>query len=74
MGTSYSAAKPIKTMTLYSGHWSFAVSPSSEISDDLPDWAVVREWGTVNSHSETLKIFCPENASVKVVDRIEANG
>lgn len=58
----------------YSGHWSFAVSPSSEVSDDLPDWAVVREWGTVNSHSETLKIFCPNNATVKVVDRIEANG
>ena len=58
----------------YSGHWSFAVSPSSEVSEDLPSWPIAREWGTVNEHSETLKIFCPKNASVKVVDRIEANG
>lgn len=58
----------------YSGHWSFAVSPSSEDSDNMPAWGVVREWGTVNSHSETLKIYCPNNSSVKVIDRIEANG
>ena len=57
----------------YSGHWSFALSPSSEVSDKFPDWAVVREWGSMNAHSETLKVFCPNNASVKVVDRIEAN-
>lgn len=58
----------------YSGHWSFAVSPSSEASDDMPSWSVAREWGTMNAHSETLKIFCPRNSSVKVIDRIEANG
>lgn len=32
----------------YSGHWSFAISPSSEVSDEMPNWAVVREWGTAN--------------------------
>jgi hypothetical protein len=58
----------------YSGHWSFAVSPSSDVSDTPPDWTVLREWGTMNSHSETLKIFCPRNARVKVVDRIEPTG
>ena len=58
----------------YSGHWSFAVSPSSEISDDLPPWPIEREWGTVNEHSETLKIFCPKDARVKVADRINGNG
>lgn len=57
----------------YSGHWSFAVSPSSEESDNMPGWSIVREWGTVNSHSETLKVFCPENSNVKVIDRIAAN-
>lgn len=59
--------------TFYSGHWSFAVSPSDEESDELPDWEMVREWGTVNSHSETLKISCPEDAEVKVVDRIRTS-
>ena len=57
----------------YSGHWSFAVSPSSEDSDALPSWVVTREWGTVNQNSETLKVYCPNNAEVKVIDRIEAN-
>lgn len=58
----------------YSGHWSFAVSPSSEDSEDMPNWSVLREWGTVNSHSETLKIFCPKNSRVKAIDRILSNG
>ncbi|RTL36183.1 MAG: hypothetical protein EKK53_23410 [Burkholderiales bacterium] len=58
----------------YSGHWSFAVSPSSEESEGLPGWPVEREWGTVNPHSETLKVHCPPDANVKVIDRIEANG
>ncbi|WP_146204556.1 hypothetical protein [Massilia glaciei] len=58
----------------YSGHWSFAVSPSNEDTDSLPSWSVAREWGTINQHSETLTISCPTNASVKVVDRIETNG
>jgi hypothetical protein len=55
----------------YSGHWSFAVSPSNEMSEEMPYWVITREWGTVNQHSETLSIYCPENAEVKVIDRIE---
>lgn len=35
----------------YSGHWSFAVSPSNEESDGLPNWGVERDWGTKNPHS-----------------------
>ena len=57
----------------YSGHWSFAVSPSSEDSDELPSWPIDREWGTTNNHSETLNIYCPSEASVRVIDRIEPN-
>lgn len=56
----------------YSGHWSFAVSPSSEVSDKLPEWLISREWGTVNQHSETLVIYCPEDAEIHVIDRIES--
>jgi hypothetical protein len=55
---------------MYSGHWSFAVSPSSEDSDELPGWTIKREWGTVNQHSETLTIQCPEGSSVRAIDRI----
>jgi hypothetical protein len=58
----------------YSGHWSFAVCPSNEDIDELPNWHITREWGSVNQHSETLIIYCPDGASVNVADRIEANG
>lgn len=54
----------------YSGHWSFAVSPSEEDDDVLPDWKIERQWGTVNAHSETLVIECPRDAVVAAVDRI----
>jgi hypothetical protein len=54
----------------YSGHWSFAVSPGSEDSDELPSWKIAREWGSVNQHSETLTIFCPRGCKVAAVDRI----
>ena len=54
----------------YSGHWSFAVSPSNEVSDALPDWNIEREWGSINQHSETLAIYCPEDAELRVIDRI----
>ncbi len=54
----------------YSGHWSFAVSPSSEINDELPSWDIQREWGKTNSHSETLTIYCPMGSEVKAVERI----
>lgn len=57
----------------YSGHWSFAVSPSSEESDELPSWHIERDWGATNAHSETLTIYCPEGARVEAIDRIEAN-
>jgi hypothetical protein len=57
----------------YSGHWSFAVSPSSEESDELPSWHIERSWGATNAHSETLTIYCPEGAKVEAIDRIEAN-
>lgn len=56
----------------YSGHWSFAVSPSNEESDELPQWEISRKWGSVNQHSETLTIRCPESAAVRVIDRIVA--
>ena len=55
----------------YSGHWSFAVSPSNESSDDLPNWKIDRVWGLNNAHSETLSIYCPDGAKVDVIDRIE---
>lgn len=54
----------------YSGHWSFAVSPSEEDDDALPDWKIERAWGTVNAHSETLTIECPRDAVVQAIDRI----
>lgn len=57
----------------YSGHWSFAVSPSSEATDTLPDWPISRAWGTKAQHSETLTIQCPHGAQVRVIERIEAN-
>lgn len=59
---------------IYSGHWSFAVSPADEDCDELPDWKVEREWGTVNQHSETLTIYCPADASLAVVDRVTELG
>ena len=58
----------------YSGHWSFAVSPSNEMFDEMPSWEISRDWGTVNQHSETLNIYCPKDSVVKVIDRIENNG
>ncbi|WP_444932935.1 hypothetical protein [Microbulbifer sp. JTAC008] len=57
----------------YSGHWSFAVSPSSENSDDMPEWRIDRDWGTINPHSETLTIYCPKSARLEVIDRIEGD-
>ena len=54
----------------YSGHWSFAVSPGSEDSDELPNWKMTREWGSVNQYSETLTILCPKGCKVSAVDRI----
>ncbi|WP_230969083.1 hypothetical protein [Nitrogeniibacter aestuarii] len=54
----------------YTGHWSFAVSPSNVDIDELPDWEITREWGTVNSHSETLSIECPKAAKASVVERV----
>lgn len=58
----------------YSGHWSFAVSPSCEDNDELPNWHIDRKWGATNSHSETLNIYCPQGSTVRAIDRIEANG
>jgi len=58
----------------YSGHWSFAVSPSSEDSDQMPGWYIERSWGTRNAHSETLIVYCPDGARVDAIDRIEAVG
>ncbi|MCX2767588.1 hypothetical protein [Pseudoalteromonas sp. B530] len=55
----------------YSGHWSFAVSPSDEDSEELPAWHIERTWGKTNSHSETLEIYCPNNSRVEVINRIE---
>ena len=55
----------------YSGHWSFAVSPSSEDKDELPNWQIERAWGTSNAHSETLTIYCPAGARVDAIERIE---
>lgn len=57
----------------YSGHWSFAVSPSNGELDSMPAWPIERAWGTINAHSETLKIYCPKQARLSVIDRIEAN-
>lgn len=54
----------------YSGHWSFAVSPASEDTDELPNWKMTREWGSVNAHSETLTIFCPKGCTVSALDRV----
>lgn len=53
----------------YTGHWSFAISPSNIDIDKLPDWGISREWGTVNSHSETLSIECPKGSKASVVER-----
>jgi len=58
----------------YSGHWSFAVSPSNEMTDEMPNWSITHEWGSVNEHSETLNIYCPSGSEVHVIDRIENNG
>jgi hypothetical protein len=58
----------------YSGHWSFALSPSEEESDNMPEWQITREWGTKNSHSETINIECPKGVSVEVIDRITSLG
>ena len=54
----------------YSGHWSFAISPSNIDIDELPEWNICREWGTINSHSETVLIECPRNVTFKVIDRM----
>ena len=56
----------------YSGHWSFAVSPSSDESDDLTDLKIERSWGDTNNLSETLVVHCPVGARVDAVDRIES--
>ena len=56
----------------YSGHWSFAVSPSTEESDELPDWHIERSWGAINAHSETLVVYCPNGSKVDAIERIEA--
>ena len=67
---SPSAGQGLLIHAFYSGHWSFAVSPPDEDDDDLPDWTIDREWGTVNSHSETLVVYCPRDTVVAVEDRI----
>lgn len=54
----------------FTGHWSFAVCPSNIDIEELPDWAVTREWGTVNSHSETLSIECPKGTEAFVIERV----
>lgn len=69
---------PNETQGLYihcffSGHWSFAVSPSSEETDELPNWHIDRSWGKTNAHSETLEIYCPKGARVDAIERIEAS-
>ena len=53
----------------YDGHWSFAVSPADMDFEAPPSWPVIRSWGTVNEHSETLEIEVPNDASLSVVDR-----
>lgn len=54
----------------YDGHWSFAVSPADPDVEAPPPWPIVREWGTVNEHSETLKLELPKDVRLSVVDRI----
>jgi hypothetical protein len=71
---SPSKGSAVLVHAIYSGHWSFAVSPADEDIDELPNWKVEREWGTVNQHSETLTIFCPIDASISVIDRVTEMG
>jgi len=54
----------------YSGQWSFAISPSDEDNDELPSWNINREWGSINSHSETVTIECPKGSRVDLVKPI----
>lgn len=68
---SPSAETGILVHAFYSGHWSFAVSPVDEDSDMLPNWTIERVWGSINSHSETLTIYCPKDSAVSVIDRFE---
>lgn len=56
---------------IYSGSWSFAVSPDQE-DGALPDWAIRRSWGTVNAHSETLEIDVPRSARLRVLPPVES--
>lgn len=57
----------------YSGHWSFAVSPSNIDIHELPvSWVIAREWGSINENSETLIIECPKHAKLKLVDKVSA--
>ena len=54
----------------YSGQWSFAISPSDEENDELPNWKITREWGSINSHSETVTIECPPDSRVDLIKPI----
>lgn len=56
---------------IYSGNWSFAVSPDQE-DGELPAWPIKRSWGTVNAHSETLEIEVPKSARLHVLAPMES--
>ena len=56
---------------IYDGSWSFAVAPCGE-DMPLPDWPILRSWGTQNDHSETLEIQVPKSARLTVEPPVES--
>ncbi|MCD6052144.1 MAG: hypothetical protein K0Q55_3562 [Verrucomicrobia bacterium] len=56
---------------IYSGNWSFAVSPDQE-DGPMPLWPIKRSWGTINQHSETLEIEVPKSARLYVLAPVES--
>jgi hypothetical protein len=47
---------------IYWGHWCFGIGPENGDGEDMPNWEVVREWGSECAYSETVRITVPDDA------------
>ena len=58
----------LEIVPVYRGFWAFAIGPT-HINDyeEMPDWKIVREWGTKIRYSETVTIDLPDGATAEFV-------
>jgi hypothetical protein len=54
---------------IYTGSWAFAITAPFGDYDEYPAWPIRRYFGGESSHSETIEIDVPDDATLAMVNR-----